>query len=124
MRMTEIPYDGPPPIDSYGAGGFRLEGVFHAGGLALTPDGPAPWPVEGPAAMTADAFAGFIARADEIDVLLIGMGPEMAPLPRPARAALEEAGIGVEIMATPSACRTFNVLLSEGRLVAAALVAV
>ncbi len=124
MRMKEIGYEGPPPIDAYGGGGFRIAGAFHAGGLALGPDGRAAWPVAGPAEMTAEAFAGFIDRADDIDVLLIGMGAEIAALPVGARAALEAAGIGVEIMATPSACRTFNVLLSENRLVAAALVAV
>ena len=43
--------------------------------------------------------------------------------PRALRAALEEAGIGVEAMSTPSACRTYNVLLTEARRVAAALVA-
>ena len=41
-----------------------------------------------------------------------------------ARAALEAAGAGVELMATPSACRTYNVLLAEGRRIAAALIPV
>jgi uncharacterized protein len=40
------------------------------------------------------------------------------------RARLEAAGSGVELMATPSACRTYNVLLAEGRRVAAALMPV
>ena len=51
----------------------------------------------------------------------------MGPLPRDSlaeRAALEAAGAGVEVMATPSACRTYNVLLAEGRRVAAALMPV
>jgi uncharacterized protein len=124
MRMNEIGYEGPPPIDSYGGGGFRLSGVFHVGGLALTPSGAEVWAVDGPEAMTVAAFQTFIDRAAEVDVLLVGMGTEIAPLPAEARAALEAAGIGVEIMSTPSACRTFNVLLAEDRLVAAALVAV
>ena len=45
--------------------------------------------------------------------------PRSAPLDPALRAALEAAGIGVEIMSTPSACRTYNVLLGEGRRVAA-----
>ena len=52
------------------------------------------------------------------------MGGDIAPLPRPLRVALEEAGIGVEVMSSPSACRTYNVLLTEHRRVAAALVAI
>jgi len=56
-------------------------------------------------------------------VLLIGKGADIAPLTRETRAALEAAGLGFEVMSTPSACRTYNVLLTEGRRVAAALVA-
>jgi len=52
------------------------------------------------------------------------MGPAIAPLPRPFREALEEAGIGVEPMSSPAACRTYNVLLGEGRRIAAALLPV
>ncbi|MEL6220164.1 MAG: Mth938-like domain-containing protein, partial [Pseudomonadota bacterium] len=48
----------------------------------------------------------------------------IAPLPADVRQAIEAAGIGVEVMSTPSACRTYNVLLSEGRRVACALTAV
>lgn len=122
MRVTEIDFSGPPPIDAYGGGGFRLSGAFHEGGLLLTPAGVAAWPVS--AAPGEADFAAVIAEAAAIDVLLIGMGAEIAPLDRAARRALESAGIGAEIMSTGSACRTYNVLLSEGRRVAAALIAV
>jgi uncharacterized protein len=62
--------------------------------------------------------------AGRIDVLLLGMGAEIAHAPADFRNALEEAGIGVEVMNSPAACRTYNVLLSEGRRVAAALLPV
>ena len=58
------------------------------------------------------------------DVLLVGVGAGLGPLPEgfaAMRGALEAEGAGVEVMATPSACRTYNVLLAEGRRVAAAL---
>lgn len=122
MRINEIDYSGPPPVDAYGGGGFRLGGVFHEGGLLLTPAGVSPWPVAG-APSEAD-FAAVIGEADAIDVLLIGMGAQIEPLDRAARLALEAAGIGAEVMSTASACRTYNVLLSEGRRVAAALIPV
>lgn len=122
MRISEIGYEGPPPIDSYGGGGFRLAGVFHSGGLLLTPGGVASWPVT--AAPGPEDFAAAIDQAADIDVLLVGMGREIAALPVAARLALEAAGIGVEAMSTSSACRTYNVLLSEGRRAAAALIAV
>ena len=58
------------------------------------------------------------------EILLIGCGPASALLAPAIRRMLEEAGLGVEIMDTGAACRTFNVLLSEDRAVAAALIAV
>ena len=125
MRMLEIDYDARPPIDAYGGGGFRLGGgVRHMGSMLHLPAGVSEWGVGLPAQADAAAFAPILQAAEEIDVLLVGMGPDIAPLPREAREALEEAGIGVETMATGAACRTFNVLLAEDRRVAAALIAV
>lgn len=122
MRMNELSWEGPPPIDSYGGGGFRISGVFHAGGLLITPGGQARWPARSPFGV--EDFAPALAEADAMDVLLIGMGAEIAPLPAEVKAALEGAGVGAEPMSTGSACRTYNVLLSEGRRVGAALIAV
>jgi len=59
-----------------------------------------------------------------VDVLFVGTGAETAHLPATLRARLEAAGLGVEAMATPPACRAYNVLLSEGRRIAAALLPV
>lgn len=122
MQISELSWEGPPPIDSYGAGGFRISDKFRPGSLLLTPESVSDWKPQNPLG-EAD-FAEVIAMAGTLDVLLIGMGPEIAPLPRAVRKALDEAGIGAENMSTASACRTYNVLLSEGRRVAAALIAV
>lgn len=119
MRMTEITYEGQRPVDSYGPGGFRIAGEWHDGSLLLLPGGIQPLP----GAPSIDTLGAVLGAADPVDVLLVGMGAEIAPLPHPLRAALDQAGIGVEIMSTPSACRTYNVLLTESRRVAAALVA-
>lgn len=120
MRMTEIEYEGQRPVESYGNGGFRIAGEWHEGSLLLLPSGIRP--LRG--APSVDGLGDVLGAADPVDVLLVGMGADIAPLPRPLRAALDEAGIGVEVMSTPSACRTYNVLLTEARRVAAALVAV
>lgn len=114
MRVTEIHYPGSPPVDGYGPGFFRVGGEIHQGPLLLLPAGIEPW----------GGFAdldSILEQSDAIDVLLMGMGAEIRPLTPEVRARLEGAGIGVEIMATPPACRTYNVLLGEGRRVAAAL---
>ncbi|MEO0717318.1 MAG: Mth938-like domain-containing protein, partial [Pseudomonadota bacterium] len=65
-----------------------------------------------------DGFSGVV------EVILFGAGAELRPLPASLRVQLEAAGFGVETMSTSSACRTYNVLLSEGRRVGAALIAV
>lgn len=114
MRMNEIDFEGPPPVDGYGAQGFRVAGTWHEGGLILAPSGITPL-------ATLDAAALAPLATASLDIVLIGMGAEIAPLPGPLRVLFEEAGIGVEIMSTPSACRTYNVLLTERRRVGAAL---
>ena len=60
----------------------------------------------------------------QLDVVFVGTGSVIAQIPTPFRLALEAAGIGVEIMNSPTACRTYNVLLSEGRRVGLALMPV
>lgn len=114
MRITEIRYEGAPPVEGYGPGFFRVGGEVRQGPVALLPSGVAAW------AGLPD-IAPFLAEAARFDVLFLGMGAEIRPLDPALRAALEAAGVGVEIMATPSACRTYNVLLSEGRRIAAGL---
>ncbi|MEO1292991.1 MAG: Mth938-like domain-containing protein [Pseudomonadota bacterium] len=112
MRLNEVVFGGVP-VDGYGPGFFRVGGVLHTGPLALLPVGAVEWP-------GLPEVKAFLDRASAIDVLLIGMGAEIAALdPAPLR-ALEEAGLGVEVMATAPACRTYNVLLGEGRRVALA----
>jgi len=117
MRMTEIDYGRARPIDGYGPGFFRVGGEVHQGPLLVTADSVTAWGgMEDAATLTA--------LAGQIDVLFLGTGAEIAHVPAALRGALEAAGIGVEPMASPTACRTFNVLLSEGRRVAAALIPV
>ena len=117
MQLNEIDFSGLPPIDGYGPGFFRVGGAIHRGPLALLPDGPRSWP-------GLPEIEIFLAAASEVDVVFLGTGPEIRPLAAELRVRLEGAGIGVEIMATPPACRTYNVLLAEGRRIAAGLLPV
>jgi uncharacterized protein len=121
--MSEIQYQGPSPIDSYFEGGFRIAGAMHDGSALLVGAEVLAWPVSGVAQLDIPAFAPLVERAEAFDVLLVGMGAEIAPLPAHIREMLAEHALGADIMATPAACRTYNVLLSEGRRVAAALIA-
>ena len=117
MRLTEITYTEARPIDSYGPGFFRIGGVVLRGPVLITPWDAGPWG-------GLEDTAAPITYAGRIDVLFVGMGAEIAHVPQAFRAAIEAAGIGVEVMNSPAACRTYNVLLSEGRRVAAALLPV
>lgn len=111
-------------IEAYGNGGFRFAGMSHRGSLLCLPGGMFAWDVNEARDVTVESLSPVFEAADSLDVLFIGMGPEIAPLPTPLRDALRERGIIVEAVSTGSAVRTYNVLLAEDRAVAAALIAV
>jgi len=122
--MEPARFPGRAPIEAYGNGGFRFAGMSHRGSILALPSGIEAWRVGGVAEITPYAVARLIAEAPAIEILLVGTGNAMAPLPPDSRAVLERRGLFPELMATGAAVRTFNVLLSEDRAVAAALVAV
>jgi uncharacterized protein len=117
MRLTEITYDTARPIDGYGPGFFRIAGQVLRGPCLVSPWGAGAWG-------GLDDTATPLTLAGRIDVLFTGVGAEIAHPPPGFRAALEAAGIGVEVMNSSAACRTYNVLLGEGRRIAAALLPV
>lgn len=117
MRLNEITYDDATPVEGYGPGFFRVSGQVHEGPMLLWARGKAAW------GGFSDA-GSLLTLAGHVDVLFIGVGAEMAYLPQDLRAALDEAELGIEVMTSPSACRTYNVLLSEGRRVALAVLPV
>lgn len=115
---------GRHPIDAYGRGGFRFADMSHRGSILALPSGISAWPVSSAADFTPDAFGPVVAEAAAIKILLIGTGTDPVFLPPEILSVLRDAGIGVEVMQTGAAARTYNILLGENRPVAAALVAV
>lgn len=115
MRLNEISYTDAKPIDGYGAGFFRVGGEVFQGPLIVGPFGTQSWG----GYEDADPL---LALATQADVLFMGTGADIAHIPKDLRDRLEAAGLGVEVMASPAACRTYNVLLSEGRRIALALI--
>ena len=111
-------------IDAYGNGGFRFAGMSHRGSLLCLPTGMQAWPVTAPAELTLEALTPVLAVAEQLDVLLIGLGTDIVRLDPHIRDALKAHGIIVEAIATGGAVRTYNVLLAEDRAVGAALIAV
>jgi uncharacterized protein len=115
--MNEITYTDALPVEGYGPGFFRVGGEVHNGAMLLWDKGRADWG-------GLEDVETVLGLAGSVDVLFVGTGAEIAHLSPILRTSLENAGLGVEVMNSPSACRTYNVLLSEGRRVALAVVAV
>ncbi len=113
MRMTEMTFPDARPVEGYGPGFFRIGGEVVTGPLLVGPAGRVNW-------AGFDDTAPLLDLRETVDVLFLGTGGEIARAPRSLTDALEAAGLGVETMASPTACRSYNVTLSEGRRVALA----
>ena len=107
-------------VTGLGPGWIRIGADEYRENVVLTSDAVATgWAPAGFDGLTAEDFAQLLAQKPE--VVLFGAGPTIRfPHPR-LTGALTDAGVGIEVMDTPAACRTFNILAAEGRSVAAAL---
>lgn len=123
MDVSPIIPAGRQFVDSYGPGRFRISGVVHEGSVLVLPQATVAWPVSSVEELTAADFRAAIAADPPVEVVLLGAGPKMVMLPADLRRELKNAGVNLEVMDTGAACRTYNVLLSEERRVAAALIA-
>jgi uncharacterized protein len=111
-------------IDAYGKGGFRFGAHSHRGSILCLPNGIWAWPVTAPSGIDAEALARVFAAGGTLELFMIGTGGEMWPLPEALRWRFRDARIGVDVMQTGPAVRTYNILFAEGRRVGAALIAV
>jgi uncharacterized protein len=122
IRAAHFP--GRAPIDAYGNGGFRFADMSHIGSILCLPSGIHGWQPGTPDALVLEDIARILLEADDIEVLLFGMGTDLRPIPKPIKEALRERRISSDPMSTGAAVRAYNVLLAEERRVAAALIAV
>jgi uncharacterized protein len=106
-------------FSGYGEGYVLVNGARHESSLIVTPERVLPWSVARFEDLAEPDFKVFLGL--ELEILLIGTGPRQRfPHPHLTR-ALAEKRIGIEAMDAPAACRTYNILMAEGRRVAAAL---
>jgi uncharacterized protein len=112
------------PIEAYGKGGFRFADMSHRGSLLCLPSGLWAWAAAKPEDIDAAALAPVVAEAASIDLFILGSGAAIWPMPEALRWRLRERRIGLEILSTGAAIRTYNILLGERRRVAAGLIAV
>jgi uncharacterized protein len=117
MQFNEMTYHDATPVEAYGAGYFRIADTRIEGGILAYSKGFGVW-------SGYEDITSILELKEDVDFILLGTGDVIAHPPSTFRASLEDQGIGVEIMNTPSACRTYNVLLSEGRRVALVALAV
>jgi uncharacterized protein len=115
-------FAGRAPIGGYGKGMFRTGGIQHRGSLLILPEGTFAWPVTSAAALSLDSFAQVLSTPSA-GFLLLGTGAQQVFPDRALRDAFARVGLGLEAMDTGAACRTYNVLLAEERVFAAALIA-
>jgi uncharacterized protein len=123
MDVTPLIPQGKQIIEAYGEGGFRISGKRVEGSVIVFPDKVIAW---APADMSPGSLqpVGAAGQAGSVELLLIGTGARMTQVDRALRQTLRADGVVIEAMDTGAACRTYNVLMAEGRRVAAALIAV
>jgi len=110
------------PADDGGARHrFKIDGVWYQRSVILTPEAVALWEIDAAENLTA---AHFERLADyRAEVVLLGSGARRASVPAALTQALMRRRIGLEIMDTAAACRTYNILAGDARPVVAALIA-
>jgi uncharacterized protein len=122
MDVTPLVPHGHQVINSYGAGGFMITGERHDGSVLVFPEQVVAFEPKVWSDLTLTHLLAITEVVPHVELLLMGCGSSIEPLSADHRAVLREAGIGIDLMDTGAACRTYNVLMAEGRRVAAALI--
>ena len=123
MILPQIGRDEAPPgpvIQGFAAGGFSVEGQVHSS-LLLTPVAASHWQAPALAKLTVAHLEPLLALEPAPEFLLLGTGPSLIFPPRALRAALEERGLGLEVMDSRAAARLWGLLRGEERWIVAAL---
>lgn len=115
-----------PAIDAYGDGGFRIGGVRKNGATLILDGAARAWrdAPEDAAGLKPEHFSDLLNAQARPDMVVLGAGARLIHPPAAVRKAFRDAGIGLEVMDTGSACRAYNLLAGEARRVYAALLPV
>ena len=124
MDITPLVKPELKMIQSYGAGFFRVNGVIFKNPIVVVGESVSVWAdsATDPLIFLGDVGNDLRALVGQVDMVLIGTGAHSRVVPPKQRAVLSaQMGCVIDVMDTPSACRTYNVLTAEGRRVAAAM---
>lgn len=109
-------------IQTYGGGVFRISQERYDGPVLVFPERTLAWTVNAVSELSVESLHDVRDADITVDLLLLGCGQSIAPVPPALRDAVREWGVVIEQMDTGAACRTYNVLMYEERRVAAALI--
>lgn len=125
MDVTPLVRADQQIIQSYAGGQFKVSGTVYGGAVFVLPEESVAWDFEGQVSSLSESDFDFLAdKAADIDVVLLGCGKATTFLPPALKRALKDKDLNIDVMDTGAACRTYNVLMAEGRRVAAALLPV
>ncbi len=120
MKMRAHRMEGQNAIARHGPDGVLVNGVQHTESVIVPWTGAVQaWEAPSFESLGAEHFARLAALGPEL--VLFGSGPRLRFAPPALLRPLIDARIGIETMDTAAACRTYNVLLAEGRSVVAGL---
>jgi uncharacterized protein len=119
MKIQIETLSGLNVIRAYAPGELTVNEEVYRGSLIVTPQRLESWAPQTFEELASAHFEPLVALGPE--VVLIGTGRRLCFPPPDCLAPLIEAGIGYEIMDTGAACRTYNILVADGRRVVAAL---
>lgn len=124
MDVTPLISHDAQVIQSYAGGQFRVSGVVYQEAIIVTPMRSFAWEksADDVRTLSLEDFQPLLDISEEIDVVLLGCGTGMSFLDPKLKQALSEQALPVDTMDTGAACRTYNVLMAEGRRVAAMLI--
>lgn len=112
----------PPVINKYSTKGFHIQGNQLYGPVAILPRSVYSWKVKNAEDITPQTMQLFTVIQPKLEILVVGTGVKIEQLSKDVRDYMKKHSIALEVLDTPNACSTFNFLLEEGRLTAAALI--
>jgi len=122
MKLQLATPSGQNLFTGYGPGYVAINRVRHDKHIVVTADSITEWNISGFETLGVVDFESLLALKPEI--VILGTGATLR-FPRPELARLvTAAGIGLEVMDSKAACRTYNILMAEGRKVVAAILVV
>ena len=124
MDVTPLIPKGHQLIEAYGGGSFKVSGQQYGGSILVFAEHTECWPVADWSRVEADDFKKILQAEPLPEIVIVGCGERFEMVPKSIKQLFRHYAIPVEAMDTGAACRTYNILLGEGRRVIAAMIAV